>query len=336
MVRESYTKPDFVWALQTVCAVHKKPFEISLLLQQFPPPYDEAALVRAAQALGFKCQLRDVPLQQLAQLPLPLLVELTSKPQNKELADSTDPTDPTITDILPASPGLALLVAISDDQVVWLPTNTQTPITQSVDEFSATLTGRVYLLYPQDEALRDPDAALGTQTFGFGWFVPELLKHRKVWHEVLGASLVIQLLALGLPLFTQAIIDKVVVNRTDSTLIALGIGMIVFMLFTALLTWVRQYAILHTGNRVDAVLGSSVFQHLFSLPPRYFQNRPTGVIAARLHGVETIREFIASAAVTLILDLPFLLICMGVMFYYSVTLTLIVLGILSVIALLSF
>ena len=144
------------------------------------------------------------------------------------------------------------------------------------------------------------------------------------------------MLALGLPLFTQAIIDKVVVNRTESTLIALGIGMTVFMLFTALLTWVRQYAILHTGNRVDAVLGSSVFKHLFSLPPRYFQNRPTGVIAARLHGVETIREFIASAAVTLILDLPFLLICMAVMFYYSVTLTLIVLGILSVIALLSF
>jgi ATP-binding cassette, subfamily B, bacterial HlyB/CyaB len=334
MVRESYTQPDFVWALQTVCALHKKPFDAALLLQQFPPPYDEAALVRAAQALGFKSQLRDVPLEQLAQLPLPLLVELQSKPPSND--PNKEQTDAPVTDILPASPGLALLVAISQTQVVWLPANTQVPITQSLDEFTATLTGRVYLLYPQDEALRDPDAAQGTQTFGFGWFVPELLKHRKVWHEVLGASLVIQLLALGLPLFTQAIIDKVVVNRTDSTLIALGIGMTVFMLFTALLTWVRQYAILHTGNRVDAVLGSSVFAHLFSLPPKYFQNRPTGVIAARLHGVETIREFIASAAVTLILDLPFLLICMGVMFYYSVTLTLIVLGILSVIALLSF
>ncbi len=330
MVRESYTQPDFVWALQTVCAVHKKPFDAALLLQQFPPPYDEAALVRAAQALGFKCQLRSVPSEQLAQLPLPQLVELQSKQPSSELTDSA------VTDVLPASPGLALLVAISQTQVVWLPSNTQTPVTQPLAEFIATLTGRTYLLYPQDEALRDPDAAQGTQTFGFRWFVPELLKHRKVWQEVLGASLVIQLLALGLPLFTQAIIDKVVVQRTDSTLIALGIGMTVFMLFTALLTWVRQYAILHTGNKVDAVLGSSVFAHLFSLPPRYFQNRPTGVIAARLHGVETIREFIASAAVTLILDLPFLLICMGVMFYYSVTLTLIVLGILAVIALLSF
>ena len=81
----------------------------------------------------------------------------------------------------------------------------------------------------------------------------------------------------------------------------------------------RQYLILHTGNRVDAVLGAAVFDHLFKLPPRYFEHRPTGVIAARLHGVETIREFIASAAVTLILDFPFLLIFLGIMFYYSVS-----------------
>ena len=119
----------------------KKPFDAALLLQQFPPPYDEAAMVRAAQALGFKSQLRDVPLEQLAQLPLPLLVELTSKPQNKEQADSTDSTDPTITDILPASPGLALLVAISNGQVVWLPANTQIPVTQPLDELTANLTG---------------------------------------------------------------------------------------------------------------------------------------------------------------------------------------------------
>ena len=336
MSRVGYTQLNFVWAMQTACVVHKKTFDALLLLQKFPPPYDEATVVRAAQALGFKCQLRSVPGDQLVQLPLPLLVELTTSNSLCSSSSFSQSAASPITDILPPGQGLGLIVAISHDQVVWLPANTQTPVTQPLSEVTALLTGRTYMLYPQDEALRDPDAAQGVATFGFRWFVPELLKHRKVWHEVLGASLVIQLLALGLPLFTQAIIDKVVVNRTDSTLIALGIGMIVFMLFTALLTWVRQYAILHTGNRVDAVLGSSVFQHLFSLPPKYFQNRPTGVIAARLQGVETIREFIASAAVTLILDLPFLLICMGVMFYYSVTLTLIVLGILSVIALISF
>ncbi len=162
-----------------------------------------------------------------------------------------------------------------------------------------------------------------------------MLKHKAIWREVLIASLVIQLLALALPLFTQAIIDKVVVHRTQSTLITLAVAMGVFTLFTAALTWVRQYLVLVTGNRVDAVLGGAVWDHLLRLPLPYFAHRPTGVIAARLHGVETIREFLASAAVTLILDLPFLLIFIGIMFWYSVTLTLVVLAIIAVIVTLS-
>ena len=122
-----------------------------------------------------------------------------------------------------------------------------------------------------------------------------------------------------------------VVHRTQSTLIALAIGMAVFIVFTSALSWVRQYLVLHTGNRVDAVLGGQVFEHLFRLPVLYFQHRPTGVIAARLQGIETIREFVSSAAVTLMLDLPFLFIFVAVMFFYSVKLTLIVLGILLLI-----
>jgi len=79
-----------------------------------------------------------------------------------------------------------------------------------------------------------------------------------------------------------------------------------FTIFSGLLTWVRQYLVLHTGNRVDAVLGAAVWEHLLKLPLRYFEHRATGVVAARLHGVENIREFVSGAAVSLVLDLPFL------------------------------
>jgi subfamily B ATP-binding cassette protein HlyB/CyaB len=101
------------------------------------------------------------------------------------------------------------------------------------------------------------------------------------------------------------------------------------------MTWVRQYLVLHTGNRVDAVLGTQVFEHIFKLPPRYFEHRSTGVVVARVHGVETIREFVSGAAVTLILDFPFLLIFLAIMFYYSWLLSLVALGLLSAIAVLS-
>src|SRR5690606_38387627 len=151
---------------------------------------------------------------------------------------------------------------------------------------------QAWLMAPEREAANDPDAcdttrrfggagttrragAAGTAgRFGFGWFVPELLKHRRVWRDVLLASLALQVIALATPLFTQAIIDKVVVHRTQSTLIAIAVAMAIFMVFTSLLTWVRQYLVMHTGNRVDAVLGAAVWEHLLRLPPRYFQHRP--------------------------------------------------------------
>jgi subfamily B ATP-binding cassette protein HlyB/CyaB len=106
-----------------------------------------------------------------------------------------------------------------------------------------------------------------------------------------------------------------------------------FMLFTAAMTWLRQYLVLHTGNRVDAILGAQVFRHLLRLPVPYFEQRPTGTLVARLQGVETIREFITGAAVSLILDLPFLLIFLAVMFAYSWQLTLIALAAIGIIAL---
>lgn len=213
-----------------------------------------------------------------------------------------------------------------------------TPRTIPLTEFSDRYLGCITRVFPKVDPAADPDSeseARQYHKFGFRWFVPELLKHKRLWQEILLASLVIQLIALATPLFTQAIIDKVVVHRTESTLFVIAIGMAVFILFSAALTWLRQYLVLHTGNRIDAVLGAAVFERLFKLPPLYFQHRPTGVIAARLHGIETIREFIASAAITLILDFPFLLIFVAIMFYYNVTLTLIALAVLGTIAVLS-
>jgi subfamily B ATP-binding cassette protein HlyB/CyaB len=165
------------------------------------------------------------------------------------------------------------------------------------------------------EPLADADARRDEKAaFGFRWFVPELLKHRTIWRDVLLASAAIQILALATPIFTQVIIDKVVVHHTLNTLVVIGLALLASMLFSAVLSWVRQYLVLHTGNRVDVVLGSRVFDHLLKLPTRYLEQRPTGVIVARLHGVETIREFVSGAAVTLLLDLPFLFIFLAIMF----------------------
>jgi subfamily B ATP-binding cassette protein HlyB/CyaB len=319
---------DLVWAMGSFCALNRQPSDTALLLQQFPPPYRLDSIIRVARALGFRIKRKDCAAAGLARLKFPCLVAMhPAVAANDQVAAASAGEHRQVR--------LAIVVQVEEGGVVLFEAGTNTPKRQSLAEFASAFAGVAFQLALAAKPVSDPDGGAERPQFGFRWFLPELLKHRRVWRDVLIASLVIQLLALGTPLFTQVVIDKVVVHRTQSTLIVIGGGLGVFMLFTMLLTWVRQYLVLHTGNRVDAVLGGAVFDHLFRLPLRYFEHRPTGVIAARLHGVETIREFIASAAVTLMLDLPFLLIFIGIMLYYSVALTVVTLSLVAVIVILS-
>jgi len=328
VLQHLFSVDDVVWAMGSFCALNRKPFDGGLLIRQFPPPYNADSFIHAGRALGFRIKRKDCSSQLIGTLNLPCLVVMCA-------ASATTTADPHA-DTVPMTTRPAIVVQVTAEQVVLFEAGSNTPQTFSHAEFELLYAGTAFQLALDGKAVNDPDNTHNSQTaFGFTWFIPELMKHGRVWRDVLIASLIIQLLALGTPLFTQVVIDKVVVHRTESTLIVIAIGLCIFMLFSALLSWVRQYLVLHTGNRVDAVLGSAVFSHLFKLPPRYFEHRPTGVIAARLHGVETIREFVASAAVTLILDLPFLLIFVGIMFYYNITLTLLALSLIGAIVLLS-
>jgi len=322
---------ELLWALASLCALHRMPFSADLTSQAFPAPCTAATLLSAARASGLRMRAIRLDARCVQRQSFPLVVGLKSSAQGADEGSVT----------------LGLVTAASDDSLVLFRPDRAEALTLSVAEFERIADGRAWLAAPEPEAVRDADAqayaanapngmAAGvTRRFGFSWFVPELLKHRSVWRDVLLASLALQLIALATPLFTQAIIDKVVVHRTPSTLIAIGVAMLIFIVFTSALTWVRQYLVLHTGNRVDAVLGAAVWDHLLKLPLRYFDHRPTGVVAARLQGVEQIREFVSGAAVTLLLDLPFLLIALAVMLAYSAQLTAIALGILLVIGVIS-
>jgi subfamily B ATP-binding cassette protein HlyB/CyaB len=295
--------------------VHGVAFDSRLALQRFALPYDVDSLCDALRALG-------------------LAVEQCTKPKGESAASiafvrlsAGAGADQRANDVVRP----VLVVRADEREVVFFRALESIPSVLAPDEFQARAIGPFIAAQPKVASPSDPDATQAAPGFGFRWFIPELLKHKRIWRDVLLASAAIQLLALGMPLMTQAVIDKVVVHRTESTLIALGVGLAIFMVFSSAFTWIRQRLILATGVRIDAVLSSAVFRHLVELPPRYFQHRPTGVIAARLHGIESIRDFLASAAISLVLDLPFLSICLAIMFSYSVPLTLIALGILALI-----
>ncbi len=171
--------------------------------------------------------------------------------------------------------------------------------------------------------------------FDFRWFIPEILKHRKLLGEVLLASFFIQLLALATPLFFQVIIDKVLVHKGLNTLDVLVFGLIVVAVFEVLLGGLRTYLFSHTTHRIDVKLGARLFRHLLALPIGYFEARQVGQTVARVRELESIRQFITGSALTLTVDLLFTFVFFAVMYYLSPTLTWIVLGALPLYVLLS-
>jgi len=347
------SRKTFVWLVGSLCQMHRLPFDEALLIQQFVPPYSTTTVQLALAELGFESDVH-YPQQARDFVPhVPGIVLLTqsqdeaSTPVGKDdiksdtgLPDNNLEQDIETSAVTPID--LGLLLRSDGERLLWADSSSQTPHTANIDEAVQHFQPLIVTVKLQVKGEAIPEdipgaeqAAEQNKAFGFRWFIPELLKYKRIWSEVLIASLVIQLMALATPLFTQVVIDKVIVHHTMNTLYAIGFGLLMFMLFTAVMTWVRQYLVLHTGNRVDAVLGSRVFNHLFNLPMRYFEHRPTGTLVARVQGIETIREFVSGAAVSLMLDLPFLVIFLAIMFYYSVALTSIVVVILTLIALLS-
>jgi subfamily B ATP-binding cassette protein HlyB/CyaB len=252
VARDAVLTEAFVWALESLCRLHRVPFDAELLLKQFPPPYDLPTLLRAAQACGLKAGLAGTQGDALERLPLPCLGFVRS------VDSANDPA--------PSTP--ALLVRADPERLLYLLAGEEAPRTMARGQFAERFEDMVLLAAPAIAAPDDPDGAQ-KRTFGFRWFVPELARHRAVWRDVLLASAAIQIVGLATPLFTQVVIDKVVVHQTQSTLIAIAAGLGIFLVFNAAMTWMRQYLVLHTGNRVDAVLATQVFAHLFRLPLPY-------------------------------------------------------------------
>lgn len=171
--------------------------------------------------------------------------------------------------------------------------------------------------------------------FDFSWFIPAIVKYRKLLGEVLVISFVMQLIGLATPLGFQVVMDKVLVNHALKTLNVVAFGLLCAVLFENVLSGIRTWVFARTSSKIDVELGARLYRHLFSLPIAYFQARRVGDSVARVRELENIRNFLTSNAITLVMDLFFSVVFLLVMFWYSVKLTLLVIASLPVYFLLS-
>ncbi|NJO94243.1 MAG: cyclic nucleotide-binding domain-containing protein, partial [Hydrococcus sp. RM1_1_31] len=179
-------------------------------------------------------------------------------------------------------------------------------------QFKQSWTGYVLLLQPT-ALLKEAE-----ETSTPFWQFFELAKpHRLVLLEVFVASILIQIFGLITPLFTQLLLDRVVVQRSNLTLTAVGLGLLIFGLFRVAMTGLRQYLLDHTANRVDLSLIVGFISHAFRLPLSFYESRYVGDIISRIQENRKIQRFLTGEALSIVLDLLTVFIYVGLMFWYS-------------------
>lgn len=287
-------------SLATLAQLHGVTTSYEALLRELdvaatPDALPPAELVLAARRLGMKCRVVDVLPDRLRHTPLPA-IGLDRHGRYFVLAKSAGPR--------------ALLHDPLDGRT-W---------SADATELHQYWSGRLLLLQSQATLT----GALAR--FDLSWFIPAIVRHRRVLGEVLVASLALQLFALVTPLFFQVVMDKVLVNRGLSTLDVISVGLLGVMLFESALSALRGYLLAHTASRLDVELGSRLFRHLIALPLAYFQSRRVGDSVARARELENIRAFLTGNTLTLLLDILFSVAFLGVMLFYSGWLTLLVLA----------
>jgi subfamily B ATP-binding cassette protein HlyB/CyaB len=258
-------------------------------------PMSAHDLLRAARHLGLKARQVASEWTRLASTPLPALAQHAD--------------------------GHWVVVARADAERVLIQDPLEPrPLTLPRELFEPVWNGTLILV------TRRALLAAARTRFGFGWFIPALVKYRRLFGEVLIASFFLQLFALVTPLFFQVVVDKVLVHRGLTTLDVLAFGLIVVSVFEVLLGGLRTYVFSHTTNRVDVELGARLYRHLLSLPMSYFGARRVGDSVARVRELENIRNFITGSALTLVIDSLFTFVFLAVMYFYSPLLTAIVLA----------
>ena len=197
-------------------------------------------------------------------------------------------------------------------------------------EFLACWTGFALLLEPTENLTQAP-----TEKRSLSRFFSLLLPFRSVGLTIIIASFLIQLLGLVSPLFTQIILDQVVVNRSQSTLNVLVIGMIMFGALGIGLSAVRNYLLSYLANRIDLTMIAGFINHALNLPLKFFESRRVGDIITRVQENQKIQQFLIQNVLLSWLDFVTGFIYLALMLYYNWQLTALILLLIPPIVLLT-
>jgi len=260
-------------------------------------PFDEGILMpsifhRAASRAGLASKIVRRPLAKIDQSLLPVILLL----KNNEACI------------------LLGREAESDALLLLFPDTGQGSVTVSQAEIEARYTGIAIFVRPHFRFdLRAPKLAKVVQRH---WFWGTLLEQLPLYRDVLAAAFLINIFALALPIFTMNVYDRVVPNYAIETLWMLSAGLLLVLIADYTIRLMRAHFIDLASSRIDLKLSSMIMERVLGMR---LSSRPesVGSFAANLRSFETVRDFIASATVTALIDLPFTLLFLLVLGWIS-------------------
>ncbi len=162
----------------------------------------------------------------------------------------------------------------------------------------------------------EPRARSNVEESSRHWFWSAMFHNRGLYRDAMIASVLVNIFALAMPLFTLNVYDRVLPNNAVETLWVLASGIVLVIIFNLVLSSARAYVLDTASKKVDVRLSAQIMERVLDLR---MESRPASVgsFAANLRSFETVRDFIASASLTTVVDLPFVLLFLGVLWWIA-------------------
>ncbi|PPC92882.1 MAG: type I secretion system permease/ATPase [Methylotenera sp.] len=204
---------------------------------------------------------------------------------------------------------LTKLDAKNNQASVVLPELGDAEILMSMRELEERYSG--YLIVAKAKYIFDQRAPIVGKVKLRHWFWGTLAENSRIYRDIMIAAFAVNMFALAMPLFTMNVYDRVVPNRATETLWVMAIGIALIVIGDLVLRTVRGYFLDWASARVDVKLSGRIMEQVLGIR---MEQRPNSVgsFASNLRSFETVRDFITSATITTLIDIPFGLIFIGV------------------------
>lgn len=295
------------------CKLQGQPFSGEALISGLPVEegtrLSPELFVRAAERANIQASFKKRPLTELSNLVLPCIVPLKEEKS-------------------------CLLERIEGDSAIILtPDSGEGRKTVKLDEIAEEYLGYVIFLTEKITQATKKESLI--EHHDGHWFWNTLWQNKSIYRDVLIASVVINIFILANPLFVMNVYDRIVPNNAIESLWVLAIGISVVYMFDILLKFLRSYFLEIAGKKSDVIMSAKLFEQTLGLKMKERQGA-IGAFANNLKEFDSIRNFFTSGTIASLVDLPFVIIFLLVIFYISGSIVLVPIGIILVILIYSF